>query len=74
MTKWLDDRIVGFAELYILIHESEIFDKAEYVEDPIAKVSFPRFAAGATLEHGGQSYFFIDDSTKAEFVKQKGIT
>jgi hypothetical protein len=73
LTKWLDDRIVGFVELYIQIHEAEIYDKAEYVEDPVAKVKFPKFAAGATLEHGGQMHFFIDDNTKAEFAKQKGI-
>jgi YHS domain-containing protein len=73
LTKWLDDRIVGFVELYIQMHEGELYDSAEYVEDPIAKVKFPKFAAGATLEHGGQTYFFIDDTTKAEFAKQKGI-
>ncbi|MCI0704673.1 MAG: hypothetical protein L0241_26760 [Planctomycetia bacterium] len=73
LTRWLDDRIVGFIELYIQIHESELFDKAEFAEDPIAKVKFPKFAAGATLEHGGQTHFFIDENTKAEFAKQKGI-
>jgi YHS domain-containing protein len=73
LAKWLDDRIVGFVELYIQIHEGELYDKAEYVEDPVAKVKFPKFAAGATLDHGGQTYFFIDANTKAEFAKQKGI-
>ncbi|HSQ56396.1 MAG TPA: hypothetical protein VLM40_11705 [Gemmata sp.] len=73
LTKWLDDRIVGFVELYIQIHETELYDKAEYVEDPVAKVKFPKFAAGATLEHGGQTYFFISSDTKAEFARQKGI-
>ncbi len=67
--KWLDDRIVEFAELFIKIHEHEIYDKAEYVEDPIAKVKFPKFAAGATLEQGGQTYYFIDENTKREFAK-----
>jgi YHS domain-containing protein len=73
LTKWLDDRIVGFVELYILIHQSELYDKAEYVEDPIARVKFPKFAAGATLEHGGQTHYFMDENTRAEFAKQKGI-
>ncbi|MBA4187817.1 MAG: hypothetical protein C0467_07340 [Planctomycetaceae bacterium] len=73
LTKWLDDRIIEFVELYIHINESEIYDKAEYVEDPVAKVKFPKFAAGATLDHAGQTYFFIDNSTKADFAKQKGI-
>lgn len=71
--KWLDDRIVGFVEFYIHIHEGEFYDKADYVEDPVAKVKFPKFAAGATLDHGGQTYFFIDATTKAEFARQKGI-
>jgi YHS domain-containing protein len=71
--KWLDDRIVEFVALFIEMHEGEVVEKAEYVEDPIAKVKFPKFAAGAILEHGGQTYFFIDDRTKAEFAKQKGL-
>lgn len=72
VTRWLEDRILGFVELYIQIHEGELFEKAEYVEDPVAKVQFPKFAAGATFEHGGQTYYFIDGTTRAEFAKQKG--
>jgi hypothetical protein len=73
LTKWLDDRILSFVSLFIQIHEGEIFDKAEMVEDPVAKISFPKFAAGATLEHSGTTHFFIDEKTKSEFAKQKGI-
>jgi hypothetical protein len=73
LARWLDDKIVGFVELYIQIHEGELYDKAEYVEDPVANVKFPRFAAGATLESGGKTYFFIDHRTKAEFARQKGL-
>jgi len=72
LTKWLDDRILSFINLYIQIHESEIVDKAEMVEDPVAKISFPKFAAGATLEQGGKTHYFIDENSKAEFAKQKG--
>jgi YHS domain-containing protein len=73
LTKWLDDRILAFVDLFIQVHEAEIFDKAEMVEDPVEKISFPKFAAGATLDHDGKTYFFIDDRTKAEFARQKGI-
>lgn len=72
LTRWLDDRIVAFVELYVQIHQGEIFEKAEYVEDPVAKVKFPKFAAGASLEQGGQTVYFIDENTKREFAKQKG--
>jgi YHS domain-containing protein len=71
LVKWIDDRIVAFVGLFIEIHEGDLFDKAEMVEDPIAKVSFPKFAAGATLEQGGKTYYFIDESSKTEFAKTK---
>ena len=71
--KWLDDRIVGFVETFMKMHENEHYMKDQYVEDPVVKVKFPKFAAGATLEHAGQTYYFIDDTTRAEFAKQKGI-
>lgn len=73
MAKWLDDRIVEFVELFIQIHEYELYEKAEYVEDPVAKVKFPKFAAATSLDYEGQTYYFIDDDTKAEFALQKGI-
>jgi hypothetical protein len=73
LARWLDDRIVGFVELLIQVLEDEFLGKAEYAEDPIANVRFPKFAAGATLDHGGQTYFFIDDATKAEFAPRMGL-
>jgi len=72
LKKWFDDRIVKFVELYVQIHESEILDTAEYVEDPVAKVKFPKFAAGATLDQSGQTYYFIDDTSRRAFAQQKG--
>jgi hypothetical protein len=73
LAAWLDDRIIEFLHLFIEINEEEAYAKAEYVEDPVARITFPKFAAGATLDHGGQTYFFIDDKTRAEFARQKGI-
>jgi hypothetical protein len=71
--RWLDDRIVGFVETFMKLHESEQYAKDQYVEDPVAGVRFPQFAAGATLEHQGRTYFFVDERTRREFAKQKGI-
>lgn len=72
--KWVDDRIVSFVELFIEINESEIVEKAEMVEDPVAKVKFPKFAAGASLDHGGKTLYFVDASTKAQYAKQNNIS
>ena len=73
LARWLDDRIVAFVELYIQIHEGELFDQAEFVEDPVANVKFPKLAAGATIEHAGKTYFFIDEKTKAEFARRERL-
>jgi YHS domain-containing protein len=72
--KWVDDQIVSFVELFVQINESEVVEKAEMVEDPVAKVKFPKFAAGASLDHGGKTLYFIDATTKTEYAKQNNIT
>ena len=43
------------------------------VEDPVARVRFPRAAAAATLEWQGQTVYFIGEETRREFEKQQGI-
>jgi YHS domain-containing protein len=72
--QWIDDRIVGFVKTYLSLHENELYLKDVMVDDPIAGVRFPKFAAATTLEHGGQTYYFIGDETRREFEKQKGVT
>jgi YHS domain-containing protein len=39
------------------------------VEDPIAHVRFPKFAA-ATLEWQGKTYYFVGEETRREFAAQ----
>jgi YHS domain-containing protein len=43
------------------------------VEDPVAGVRFPKFAAGATLEWQGRTLYFIGEETRREFEKQQGF-
>jgi len=68
--KWIDDRIVEFIQAYFSMGENEIYLKDQMVEDPVAHVSFPKFAAAATLELNGQTFYFIGAETRAEFEKQ----
>ena len=67
LAQWLDDRILDFVHTYLALHENEYYLKEKMVEDPIAKVRFPSFAAAATLEHKGKTLCFIDESTLREF-------
>jgi hypothetical protein len=69
--KWFDDRIVSFVKTYIAMRENQYYLKDQIVEDPIAKVKFPKFAAGATLEVKGKTVYFIDETTRREFEQQQ---
>lgn len=71
--KWFDDRIISFVKTYLSLHENQYYLKGHMVEDPIAKMQFPKYAAGATLEQGGKTLYFIDESTLREY-QQKQIS
>ncbi|RIK74175.1 MAG: hypothetical protein DCC68_23595 [Planctomycetota bacterium] len=67
--KWLDDRIVQFVKVYLSLHENEYYLRDHMVEDPVAHVKFPKFVAGATLERGGKTYYFISEDTRRQFER-----
>ncbi|WP_425399008.1 hypothetical protein [Aeoliella sp.] len=67
VAQWFDDRIVSFVKTYLSLNENQYYLKEHMVEDPIAMVRFPKYAAGATLEVDGQTLYFIDESTLREY-------
>lgn len=71
LAKWIDDRIIGFVKTYLAIHENQYYLKDHMVEDPIAKVRFPKYAAGAKCDLKGKTYYFIDESTLKSFHEQQ---
>lgn len=70
---WVDDRIVSFVKTYLALHENEYYLKDHMVDDPIAKVRFPKFAAAATLDRDGKTYYFVADETRREFAAKHKI-
>jgi YHS domain-containing protein len=71
--EWVDDRIVDFVKTYLSLHENEYYLKDDMVEDPVAGVRFPRFAAATSTEWSGKTYYFIGDETRREFEAKHGI-
>jgi YHS domain-containing protein len=71
--KWFDDRIVSFVKTYLSLHDNQYYLKDHMVEDPVAKIQFPKYAAGATLEWKGKTYYFIDDATRDEFQQKQAM-
>jgi YHS domain-containing protein/ATP-dependent Lon protease len=70
---WVDDRLVDFVKTYLSLQQNEYYLKEHMVEDPIAGVRFPKFAAGATLEWEGKTYYFIAEETCREFAAKNRI-
>jgi YHS domain-containing protein len=67
---WIDDRLVQFVQTYLSLHENQYYLKPHMVEDPIARVQFPKFAAGAKLELEGKTHYFIGEETLRAFQER----
>ena len=74
VVKWFDDRIVTFVKAYIaLVRQDAALQeqlKEQFVEDPVARIRFPKYLASSTLERDGRTYYFVDEETRREFEKQ----
>ncbi len=73
IANWIDDRIVSFVQAYLSLHENQYYLKEHMVEDPIAGTRFPKYAAGASLDYQGKTYYFISQETRREFEAKHGI-
>jgi YHS domain-containing protein len=72
VARWTEDRIVDFVKTYVALHENQYYLKDYLVEDPVAGVRFPKYAAGAKLDWKGKTYYFISDETRSEFQSREG--
>jgi YHS domain-containing protein len=70
---WVDDRMIEFVQTYLSLHENEHYLMEHMVEDPVTKVRFPRFAAAASLDWQGRSYYFMGDESRHQFEAIHGL-
>jgi YHS domain-containing protein len=74
LVQWFDDRIVAFVKAYIaLVRQDAALQeqlKDQFVEDPVARIRFPKYLAASALERDGRTYYFVDEETRREFEKQ----
>jgi YHS domain-containing protein len=74
VVQWFDDRILAFVKAYIaLVRQDAALQeqlKEQFVEDPVARIRFPKYLASSTLERDGRTYYFVDEETRREFEKQ----
>jgi YHS domain-containing protein len=74
VVQWFDERIVAFVKAYVALvrQDADLQEhlKEQFVEDPVARVRFPKYLAASTLERGGRTFYFLDEDTRREFEKQ----
>jgi YHS domain-containing protein len=74
LVRWFDDRIVAFVRVYVaLVRQDAALQeqlKDQFVEDPVARIRFPKYLASSTLERDGRTYYFVDEDTRREFEQQ----
>jgi YHS domain-containing protein len=74
VVQWFDDRIIAFVKAYLaLVRQDAALReqlKEQFVEDPVARIRFPKYLASSTLERDGRTYYFVDEETRREFEKQ----
>lgn len=74
VVQWFDDRLVAFVKAYVaLVRQDAALQehlKDVFVEDPVARIRFPKYLAASTLQRDGRTYYFVDEETRREFEKQ----
>jgi YHS domain-containing protein len=76
VVQWFDERILLFVKAYLAVVRQDAalqeHLKDQLVEDPIAKIRFPKYLAASKLERDGRTYDFVDEDTRREFEKEPG--
>ena len=74
VVQWFDERVVDFVKVYLALvrQDAELKEhlKDQLVEDPVARIRFPKYLAASTLERDGRTYYFVDEDTRREFEKE----
>lgn len=73
IARWIDDRIVDFVKTFLALNQNEHYLKPHMVIDPISETRFPKYAAAATLDWQGKTYYFIGEETRQQFAKKNQI-
>jgi YHS domain-containing protein len=78
LVQWFDERVLAFVKTYLaLVRQDDALRehlKDKLVEDPVARIRFPKYLAASTLERDGKTYYFVDEDTRREFEKQPDAT
>lgn len=69
LAQWMDDRLVKLAETLLSLQFVDEYQRDLMVVDPVVETRFPRGFSKGTVEHAGQTYYFVADQTFEEFKR-----
>jgi YHS domain-containing protein len=69
IARWMDDRVVAFAHTYLAVQFTKQYEGENIVDDPVARLSFPKVLAQSSLEYQGKTYHFVSAQTRQAFEK-----
>lgn len=70
---WIDERVMNFVTTYLEMQTNQYYLKDHMVEDPVAGVRFPKFAAAGQVDWKGSTFYFISDDFMREYMKKNDI-
>jgi YHS domain-containing protein len=68
IARWVEDKIVGFVETYLRLESAEQYQAENTAIDPVCGMQVSKARPGATLEVGGQTFYFCLDECRAKFA------
>jgi YHS domain-containing protein len=69
IARWVEDKIVGFVETYLSLQTAEQYQAENTATDPVCGMRVNKAHAAATLEAGGQTFYFCLDECRAKFAE-----
>jgi YHS domain-containing protein len=69
IARWMDNRVVAFAQTYLAVQFAKQYEGENIVEDPVARISFPKVLAQSSLAYQGKTYHFVSAKTRQAFEK-----
>lgn len=69
---WVERKLVGFVDAFLRLEMSPQYQAANFAVDPVCGMSVNKVFAPASLEHGGNQYYFCLDECRQKFAADPG--
>jgi YHS domain-containing protein len=68
LTAWVEERLVGFVDVYLRLEELEPYQRDNLVKDPVCGMVIQKPLASDHVEYQGQTYYFCVEECRKKFA------